>query len=239
MLSPVESTSGQASDQQPLGRGRRSGDIDAQTRAALALLNVLALRDIETACHCERVRAYASHLTTLIAPQLFDDPTLEIGFLLHDIGKLALPDAILQKPGPLTASEQTRMRTHTSIGVEIASRFLSDGAGINVIRAHHERWDGTGYPNQTSGRDIPNEARIFAVADALDALTSDRPYRHATKWDEAVELLAADTGSHFDPVAIDALKDHAHELRTINDRLSGRTAANSQTLRLLMRSSNT
>jgi putative nucleotidyltransferase with HDIG domain len=198
---------------------QRAVEVDAMAKAVLALVDVLALRDIETAFHCYRVRAYACHLCTVVAPHLFDDPTLELGFLLHDIGKLALPDTILQKPGSLTTSERQLMQTHASLGAEMALRFLPRGAAINVIRSHHERWDGTGYPDQLKCAAIPLEARIFAIADALDAITSNRPYRCATPWHEAVEILAADTGTHFDSTVADALTDQAMELQRLRDRL--------------------
>jgi putative nucleotidyltransferase with HDIG domain len=183
--------------------------------AAVALLDVLKLRDIETAFHCYRVRAYACRLAQKIAPWILDDPTVELGFLLHDIGKLALPDNILQKPGPLSPQERQLMHTHPLIGSEMARRLLGKSRGLNVIRSHHERWDGTGYPDQLQGIAIPIEARIFAVADALDAVTSDRPYREAEPWSTAIEILASDAGTHFDPIVIATLETDAETLRQL------------------------
>jgi ribonuclease P protein subunit RPR2 len=176
-------------------------------RAALALVDTLALRDIETARHCYRVQAYARTLARQVAPAILEDETTELGFLLHDIGKLALPDRIMQKPGPLTWAERGLMQTHPVVGAEMAGRFLGDGHGLNVIRFHHERWDGTGYPDGLVGAAIPIEARVFAVADALDAMTSDRPYRRALPWHAAVDALLGEGGMQFDPAVITALEN--------------------------------
>jgi putative nucleotidyltransferase with HDIG domain len=188
--------------------------------AALALIEVLKLRDIETALHCYRVQAYARLLAEHLAPACLTDGTTEIGFLLHDIGKLALPDTILQKRGSLTTHERQLMQTHPVIGAEMAARFLHHGHALNVIRSHHERWDGTGYPDRLANTNIPIEARIFAIADALDALTSDRPYRQAATWTAAIETLSAAANSHFDPTVAAALTAQADNLQQIRDQLA-------------------
>jgi ribonuclease P protein subunit RPR2 len=135
---------------------------------------------------------------------LVDDPATEFGFLLHDVGKVAIPDAILHKPGPLTDEERRLMQQHPLIGAEIVRGidFLGDAAA--VVRSHHERWDGNGYPDGLAGEAIPLAARVFAVADVLDALTTDRPYRPASAIADAREMIVADAGRHFDPAAIEA-----------------------------------
>ncbi len=108
------------------------------------------------------------------------DRGIEYGFLLHDVGKIGIPDEILQKAGPLTAAERKRMQQHTLLGEEMLTGVaLLQGEGLHVVRSHHERWDGKGYPDRLRADDTPIGARIFAVADALDAMTSDRPYRRA------------------------------------------------------------
>jgi len=126
------------------------------------------------------------------------------GAWLHDIGKLAIPDAILRKPGPLTQEERATMQTHVPIGYDMVSRisFLADAAA--VVRTHHERHDGKGYVQGLKGDDIPCNARIFAVADAFDAITSDRPYRAAQEISVAQKQIHAQSGTQFDPWVVEA-----------------------------------
>jgi putative nucleotidyltransferase with HDIG domain len=130
--------------------------------------------------------------------------TLRRGALLHDIGKIGVPDHILRKPGPLTENEWTTMRLHPDLGAKIIAHvpFLEEVAVI--IRAHHERWDGNGYPVGTAGQAIPLGARIFAVADSFDAMTSDRPYRRGRQLDEALAEVERCSGSQFDPQVVTA-----------------------------------
>ncbi|MET0816864.1 MAG: HD domain-containing phosphohydrolase, partial [Solirubrobacteraceae bacterium] len=143
----------------------------------LALANAVEARDAYTGRHAQRVAAYGLRLA--LAAGVDVAAQVEFGFLLHDIGKVAVPDAILFKPGPLTADEYTLITAHPMIGWEILRHidFLDDAK--TVVRHHHERWDGTGYPDGMAGEAIPLHARVFALADALDALTTDRPYRAA------------------------------------------------------------
>ena len=134
----------------------------------------------------KRVVRYATELTRELDPSLLDDPSLEYGFLLHDVGKIGIPDQILQKPAKLSKEERSVMRTHAQLGAQLLSEVpLLQGLGIGVIRSHHERWDGSGYPDLLGGSAIPIGGRIFAVADTLDAMTSDRPYREAFEWNVA------------------------------------------------------
>ena len=141
----------------------------------LALANAVEARDAYTGRHAQRVAAYGLRIAHAAGVEV--DAQVEFGFLLHDIGKVAVPDAILFKPGPLTAEEHALMTAHPTIGWEILRHidFLDDAK--TVVRHHHERWDGSGYPDGLAGEAIPLHARVFALADALDALTTDRPYR--------------------------------------------------------------
>jgi ribonuclease P protein subunit RPR2 len=126
------------------------------------------------------------------------------GFLLHDIGKLAVPDAILNKTGALTDEEWELMRGHPEAGVRILSPIPFLGRAIDVVRHHHERWDGSGYPAGLAGESIPMWARIFAVVDAVDAMTSDRPYRDALPLEVAHQELKKGVGTQFDSICVAA-----------------------------------
>jgi HD-GYP domain-containing protein (c-di-GMP phosphodiesterase class II) len=138
---------------------------------------------------------------------------LYCGALLHDVGKIGVPDSVLHKAGPLTADEQAAMHRHPEIGYRIISHigYLSKAAGI--IRAHHEHFDGTGYPFGLKGAEIPLGARVFAVADTLDALTVERPYRKAVPFEEALRIILSNSGKLLDPTVIDALTKASGELR--------------------------
>jgi response regulator RpfG family c-di-GMP phosphodiesterase len=188
--------------------GQRQHDLlqHSYRQTLEALVDALETRDFGTSAHSHRVSAYATRLTLEVKPSLVDDPTLEWGFLLHDVGKIAIPDEVLLKPGPLDAEERACMQQHTLLGEQLVSHVpLLQGAGLRVIRSHHERFDGTGYPDRQSDGEIPAEARIFAVADALDAMTGERPYRTAVSWDEAVNEVTRGRGTQFDPDVVDSL----------------------------------
>ncbi len=169
-----------------------------------ALSNAVEARDAYTGKHAERVTAYGLEVARVIGGPLMGTPQLEFGFLLHDVGKVAIPDAILYKPARLSEKERALMAQHPVIGAQIVRgiEFLAQAA--QVVRHHHERWDGTGYPDGLAGEDIPLAARVFAVADVLDALTTDRPYRPASPLGVAREMITAGSGTHFDPAVIDA-----------------------------------
>jgi HD-GYP domain-containing protein (c-di-GMP phosphodiesterase class II) len=171
-----------------------------------ALANAVEARDAYTGHHAERVAAYGLELARAAGLAVAEDPQTEFGFLLHDVGKVAVPDAILFKPAPLTDEERILMERHPVIGWEILREidFLDDAKV--VVRHHHERWDGAGYPDGLSGDGIPPAARVFAVADALDALTTDRPYRPARPFADARAVIAAGVGTQFCPVAVAALE---------------------------------
>ena len=176
----------------------------------LALANAVEARDAYTGRHAQRVAAYGLRIGHAAGVEV--DAQVEFGFLLHDIGKVAVPDAILFKPGPLTGEEHALMTAHPTIGWEILRHidFLDDAK--TVVRHHHERWDGTGYPDGLAGAEVPLHARVFAVADALDALTTDRPYRAAVSWATARETIREAAGTQFDPAivaAYDTIPDEA------------------------------
>lgn len=186
-----------------------------------ALAGALESKDLGTAAHSQRVRAYATTLLEAIDPGALDrDPGVEYGFLLHDVGKIGIPDAILRKRGLLTRAERLRMQEHTVIGERMltAVPFLQ-GPGLEVVRSHHERWDGGGYPDGLDRHAIPLPARVFSVADALDAMTSDRPYRGALGWDTAREEILAQSRRQFDPQVVAAFVDCEAELRTSRQAL--------------------
>jgi HD-GYP domain-containing protein (c-di-GMP phosphodiesterase class II) len=170
-----------------------------------ALASALELRDDQTGDHAERVAALAVRLTRKVAPELLADPQLEYGFLLHDLGKIGIPDAILLKPDRLTPTETKQMQYHPELGAQIVGAIPDlDGAAVDVIAAHHERWDGTGYPHGLKGDAIPLGARIFAVVDAWDAMTNHRPYRRALRRSVALARLRKAAGTQFEPRMVDA-----------------------------------
>jgi putative nucleotidyltransferase with HDIG domain len=169
-----------------------------------ALSSALDVRDTETEGHARRVVRYMELIAGELRVPLEQHATLRRGALLHDIGKIGVPDHILRKPGPLTKNEWYTMRTHPDLGAKIIANvpFLEEVAVI--IRAHHERWDGDGYPEGLAADAIPLGARIFAVADSFDAMTSDRPYRRGRALDEALAEIERCRGTQFDPHVVTA-----------------------------------
>lgn len=171
-----------------------------------ALSNAICARDSYLGKHAERVTAYGLRIAQEVEPELTADDQVEFGFLLHDIGKLAVPDGVLNKRGPLNPREWRLIRRHPEIGHEILREIEFLDRARKVVLCHHERWDGRGYPHHLAGDDIPLEARVFAVADAFDAMTSDRPYRAGIAFDQARTELERGSGSQFDPRVIEALR---------------------------------
>jgi ribonuclease P protein subunit RPR2 len=169
-----------------------------------ALCNAVEARDAYTGKHAERVAAYGMEIARALEADFVDDPEVEFGFLLHDVGKVAVPDAILWKPEPLTSEERTLMERHPIVGWEILREIDFLGEAKLVVRHHHERWDGTGYPDGLAGEEIPLAARVFAVADVLDALTTVRPYRPPSPTEEARRMIQESAGTHFDPAVVEA-----------------------------------
>jgi len=184
---------------------------NANEETLLGLVSALDLREHSTRMHSRRVREY----TELIAGRLGvgEQMKREIGFgaLLHDVGKIAVPDQILLKPGALTEQEWDEMRKHPESGYRIVKRigFLKHAA--EIVYAHHEQFDGRGYPRGLKGESIPIGARMFMVADVYDALTSERPYHSPMTYDEAAAEIIRQSGSHFDPVVVETFMAIAPE----------------------------
>lgn len=187
---------------------------EANEETIIGLVSALDLREHNTGMHSQRVREY----TELIADRLGVDGKTkrEIGFgaLLHDVGKIAVPDHILLKPGKLTDQEWVEMRKHPDAGYRIVKRigFLKDAA--EIVYAHHEKFDGSGYPRGLKGASIPPGARMFIVADVYDALTSERPYHSPMTYEEAAAEIRRMSGSHFDPAVVDIFMTLAPEQLT-------------------------
>ena len=201
--------------------GQRALLEDAYRDTAVELARALESKDGRTRAHSERVRRYATTLAAVVERSVLDEPTLEYGFILHDVGKIGIPDFILMKRAPLTVAERRLVETHPVLGEQmIGDAALLRGEGARVVRSHHERWDGQGYPDGLRGTEIPLGARIFSVADALDAMTSDRPYRSARRWEEAVAEIVAHSGSQFDPDVVTAFQDAEAELRAVQVAIS-------------------
>jgi len=189
--------------------GRRQHQLlnEAYAQTVAVLASALESRDFGTSRHSRRVTSYATRLTLEVAPRLLDDPSLEWGFLLHDVGKIGIPDGILLKPGRLTTTERRRMQEHAELGERLLAHVpLLNQEGARVIRSHHERWDGTGYPDRLAEEGIPLGARIFSVVDSLDAMTDKRPYRSPVSWEAAVEEIRRGRGSQFDPDVVDGFE---------------------------------
>ncbi len=180
---------------------------------------VVEAKDPGTRAHLARTHDYAVALAEAVDPTLAADERLRDGFLLHDVGKLGIPEAILNKPGPLDEAEWEIMRTHPVLGVQMVAGIKSLGHAVEVIRCHHERWDGGGYPAGLRGEQIPIGARIFSVADAFDAMTSDRPYRRALPFDRAFQEILDGAGSQFDPLVVAAFDEIAPGLPELHATL--------------------
>ena len=164
-----------------------------------ALSTVLDLRDSETAGHSRRVTSYCLKIAQAMGCSSAQLGTIARGVCLHDIGKFGIPDAILRKPGKLTEEERAIMQTHVKIGYELVCRIAFLASSAELVLTHHERYDGGGYPRGLRGDEIPLLARIFSVADTLDAMTSDRPYRRALPYAAAREEITRESERQFDP----------------------------------------
>jgi putative two-component system response regulator len=182
-------------------------------RAARALVTAVEAKDSYTRGHAARVTSY----TLVIANTMggFDINSIRLAGDLHDVGKIGVPDAILNKPDKLTAEELDAVQKHPEIGWRILEPLIDDPVVIGVVRWHHERWDGAGYPDGLSGEEIPRAARILAVADTLDAMTSPRAYRTPIDWDVAVADIIGGAGERFDPEAIMAFEISLERLKSI------------------------
>jgi putative two-component system response regulator len=203
---------------------------DSQVATIVALAKLAERRDDDTGAHIDRIGAFVSTLA-MVAPECAtEDPRLHRDFVgmlaraaaLHDIGKVGVPDAILLKPGKLTPEEFDTIKTHTTIGHETLQQVL-DGypgnemlrIGAQVARWHHEKWDGSGYPDRLAGTAIPLAARLVAVADVYDALRSRRPYKEPFSHEDAARIIREGRGRHFDPALVDAFVEQEGEFEAI------------------------
>jgi response regulator RpfG family c-di-GMP phosphodiesterase len=203
-------------------RGQRELLRSAYMETVSALASALETKDTGTRAHSQRVQSYATALAAAVGEEgVTHDQSTPYGFLLHDVGKIGIPDGILRKPGPLSRAERRRMETHTVLGeAMLAGVAFLKGEGLKIVRSHHERWDGRGYPDGLARDEIPLGARIFAVADALDAMTSHRPYRRAMSWSAAREEILEQRKRQFDPDVVDAFAAVEQDLRSIRRQLA-------------------
>jgi putative nucleotidyltransferase with HDIG domain len=173
--------------------------LEQNIQTAQVLGGAIALRDHDTGAHNLRVALYAATLGEALALDQDAMRNLLAGAFLHDIGKIAIPDGVLLKPGPLSADEQAVMRRHSELGAQLLGQLPAFQGAIAVVRHHHERYDGGGYPDALAGEDIPLIARVFSIVDVFDALTSVRPYKRGFDLIKALGIIEAGLGSHFDP----------------------------------------
>ncbi|MFN2595098.1 MAG: HD domain-containing phosphohydrolase [Actinomycetota bacterium] len=172
-----------------------------------ALAGAVEARDSVTGRHQMRVTQLATQCLAKADPALARNEEVSFGFMLHDIGKIGIPDAILNKPGPLDSQEWSVMRTHPELGVRIVEPIGFSKSATEIILTHHERWDGRGYPLGLSKEEIPLTSRAFSVADAYDAMTSDRPYRPAMDPADALDQIRQSAGSLYDPDVVDLFEE--------------------------------
>jgi len=170
--------------------------------ALMDLARAIEARDPYSSGHAARVTAIAEVVAARLGWDEDQIDVLRIGAALHDIGKLAVPDTVLRKPGPLSDDELDHVRAHPEEGARMLGLVGTLRAAVPCVLHHHERWDGSGYPSGSAGSNIPPEARVLAVADAFDAMTSDRPYRPALSEPCAVDELERCAGTQFDPEVV-------------------------------------
>jgi diguanylate cyclase (GGDEF)-like protein/putative nucleotidyltransferase with HDIG domain len=204
-------------------------ELNQLNRAIIAsLATAIDAKDRYTCSHIDRVQHYATALARAAGMNGSDLEAVITGALVHDIGKLGIPDHILGKPGKLTTEEFERIQTHVTIGVEILSPIPFPFPVVDVVRSHHERWDGLGYPDGLKGEEIPIGGRIISIVDVYDALTSNRPYRRAMTPDEAMRVLKDNAGKQFDPHLVDLFERVLPEAAEIIARLEAERLAHSQ-----------
>lgn len=193
---------------------------EAHRETIEVLASSLDLRERETALHSKRVQEYALLLADRMG--LMDirlRESLEMGALLHDVGKIGVPDGVLLKKGDLTEEERDMIRRHPGLGASLLNRIPFLSGAREIVQSHHEKYDGSGYPSGLMGESIPLGARIFAVVDVFDALTTDRPYRSAAAYRQATACIGEQRGSSFDPMVVDAfLRIPYGELRDLAAR---------------------
>jgi diguanylate cyclase (GGDEF)-like protein/putative nucleotidyltransferase with HDIG domain len=194
-------------------------DLHLRTIEALAL--AIEAKDQTTHDHLQRVRIYAIEVSKELGLKGSELEALHAAALLHDIGKLAVPEHIIAKPGRLTPEEFEKMKIHTVVGAEILERVRFPYPVVPIVRAHHEKWDGSGYPFGLKGEEIPVGARILSAVDYLDALASDRQYRRAMPLDEVMQRLIAESGKAFDPLVVNVLQRRYRSLEALAVAQSG------------------
>ncbi len=181
------------------------GDDRAYLQLA-GLVDRLELKEGYAGEHTTAVSRLAVAIATELELPAAQCRDVELGALLHDVGKLSIPDRVLTKPGPLNELEWTAMQGHASLGERLVARIVQQPAVLAVVRSHHERWDGRGYPDGKQGQEIPLAARIVAVADAFQAMIEPRPYRAPQTRDSALSEVVSQAGGQFDPACVEALR---------------------------------
>lgn len=188
--------------------GKALKDVENSYRTTLkVLIQALETRDSETYGHSERVVTFSLRLAHEMGLEEDEMRDLELGALLHDIGKIGVPDSILRKPAKLTDREWDKMKLHPQLGFKILRNIPFLKGAAKIVAEHHERWDGKGYPHQIRGENISLTTRIFAVADAFDAMISDRVYRRGRSFEDAAAELEKHAGTQFDPMVVEAFKN--------------------------------
>lgn len=207
--------------------GERLLNLQSKALLVFAMAKLAETRDFETGEHLDRIRKYSKDIAEALSMTAKYKNVITDRFIkslydtspLHDIGKVGIPDAILLKAGRLTESEFELMKTHTTLGVETLKAVAHMGQdsffemAIEITGAHHEKWDGSGYPNGLSGEAIPLSARIVALADVFDALRSERIYKRAYSHEEAIRYIVSESGKHFDPDVVDAFLSIEREVK--------------------------
>jgi putative two-component system response regulator len=189
--------------------------LDSAEQVIFSLAAAVEAKDAFTERHTQRVGESARYLGRRIGLPEYALDSLYRGGIIHDIGKIGVPDAILLKPGPLNEVETARMREHVAIGEAIVRPLQSAASVLPIIRHHHERYDGRGYPDGLRARQIPRLARIVSLCDAFDALVNDRPYRARLTTDEAVSVLRAGAGSQWDPEMVEILTNEVPSIQRL------------------------
>jgi HD-GYP domain-containing protein (c-di-GMP phosphodiesterase class II) len=185
--------------------GRRSMEIEESTQQVLAsMADAVDLRDPLTGGHSRRVTKLVRDVLQEMAIHGSEAEMIVAAARVHDIGKIAIPDHILLKDGPLTEDEWEVVKSHSERGADLLQRYPDFASGVAIIRHHHESWDGTGYPHRLAGEQIPFGARVIAVVDSFDAMTTDRPYRRGMSVEQAVTVLRKNRGVQWDPRVVDA-----------------------------------
>jgi putative two-component system response regulator len=194
----------------------------SQAETIFRLARMVEFRDEETGQHVQRMSAYCELIARRVGLDAQECERIRLASQLHDVGKVAISDAILLKPGKLTTQEFERIKAHAQIGYEMLCGSSSEvvRVGARIARSHHERWDGGGYPRGLAAEEIPREGRIAAIADVFDALTSDRVYRPAFPFKAAVRRMRAERETHFDPELMDAFLDALPEVEGVRETYS-------------------